>query len=385
MDLREFINSFNLGNFNLQLSEAAQRALTLLAIRLGSLAICIGVAIIIGRLIPWVTRFILQRVSTSEKRKGEYTAIVTSVERPLSMAAALMFISVSLNLIRSYRGLYSITSFFVDAAVTITLAWAISRIFRQLIRLYGVSVLGRVSDEVNDMVLIFETIVNFLIGFFAITIFAQSRNFNFLALLTGLGIGAAGVAFAAQEALGQVIGTVVIYLDRPYMVGEYIRANFNINAEDVYGRVESIGIRSTKIRIAVSNTLLIVPNSLMSSIDIENISRGTKVMVLLYIDFSQHLKRAEEALVSQTIQKSFDGIFGIDPGSTRIHLFNPDDREGTRARISFFVMGTSESSLKLRKRMLEIASQSLTQELRGRQFKFSMQEPTVYVDSPVTL
>lgn len=385
MDLRDFINSFNLDNFNLQLNEAAQRALTLLAIRLGSLAICIVVAIIIGRLIPWVTRFILQRVSTSEKRKGEYTSIVTSVERPLSMAAALIFISVSLNLIRNYRGLYSITSFFVDAAVTITLAWAISRMFKQLIRLYGVSVLGRVSDEVNDMVLIFETVVNFLIGFFAITIFAQSRNFNFLALLTGLGIGAAGVAFAAQEALGQVIGTVVIYLDRPYMVGEYIRANFNINAEDVYGRVESIGIRSTKIRIAVSNTLLIVPNSLMSSIDIENISRGTKVMVLLYIDFSQHLKRTEEALVSQTIQKSFDGIFGIDPGSTRIHLFNPDDREGTRARISFFVMGTSESSLKLRKRMLEIASQSLTKELRGRQFKFSMQEPTVYVDSPVTL
>ncbi|MEO0351926.1 MAG: mechanosensitive ion channel family protein, partial [Cyanobacteria bacterium P01_A01_bin.15] len=181
MDLREFINSFNLGNFNLQLSEAAQRALTLLAIRLGSLAICIGVAIIIGRLIPWVTRFILQRISTSEKRKGEYTAIVTSVERPLSMAAALIFISISLNLIRNYRGLYSITSFFVDAAVTITLAWAISQMFKQLIRLYGVSVLGRVSDEVNDMVLIFETVVNFLIGFFAITIFAQSRNFNFLA------------------------------------------------------------------------------------------------------------------------------------------------------------------------------------------------------------
>lgn len=383
MDVLELING--LREFEFQLSEEARRALVLLAVRLGSLALCIGLALVVGRLVPWLTRLVLKQVSASAERRREYESIVVAVERPFAIAATLILISVSLNLLRSYGGLYAVLSFLVDAAVTLCLAWTASRIVKQLIRLYGVSLLGRVSDEVNDMVLIFETVANFLIGFFAITIFAQTRNFNFIALLTGLGIGAAGVAFAAQEALGQLIGTIVIYLDRPYIVGEYIRANFNPNVEDVYGRVESIGIRSTKIRIAVSNTLLIVPNSLMSSMDIENISRGTKVMVLLYIDFSQELQDSEAALVSQTITKSFDGIFGIDPGSTRIHLFKPEDREGTRARISFFVMGTSESSLNLRKRMLEIASQSLEKELRGQQFKFSMQEPTVYVDSPVTL
>ncbi|MGB3612328.1 MAG: mechanosensitive ion channel domain-containing protein [Elainellaceae cyanobacterium] len=377
--------SFQPQDFSFQLSDDVRRSLIFLAIRLGVLGLCIGAALIVGRCTPWLVRFILNRTSGSSKRVKEFASISKAVERPLTIATVLILISVSLNIIKTYSGLHSVISFVVDAAVTVSLAWMATRIVKVLIRLYGVSMLGRINDEVNDIVLIIESIANFLIGFFAITIFAQTRNFNFLALLTGLGIGAAGIAFAAQEALGQLIGTVVIYLDRPYMAGEYIRANFNIHAEDIYGRVESIGIRSTKIRLAVSNTLLIVPNSLMSSMDIENISRGTKVMVLLYVDFSQNLDETVKALVSQTIKKSFDAIFGIDPGSTRIHLFNPEERGGTRARVSFFVMGSSESSVNLRKRMLEIASQSLKRELQDHNLEFSMQEPTVYVDSPVTL
>lgn len=374
-----------LDNFSFQLGEDTQRTLTLLAIRLAILAMCLFVSIILGRCVPWLTRALLNRlVGTTEQRRG-YREVLASVSSPLSTAVTLILAAVSLNIIRPYSGFHAAISFVVDFAVMGSLAWTASRLAKVLLRLYGVKLLGRIGDEVNDLVLIVENVVNCLIGFFAITIFAQTRNFNFLALLAGLGIGAAGIAFAAQEALAQIIGTIVLYLDRPYIVGEYIRANFNINAEDVYGRIESIGIRSTKIRIAVSNTLLIVPNSLMSSIDIENISRGTKVMVLLYVDFTEQLNETSEALVSQTIEKSFEGIFGIDPGSTRIHLFNPDDRKGTRARVSFFVMGTSESSINLRKRMLEVAGESLRGELQDHQFEFSMEEPTVYVDSPVTL
>jgi MscS family membrane protein len=372
-------------DFSWQLSEDMQRVLTLLAIRFAVLMVCIFIALVLGRCVPWLVGATLSSISNAEERKKEYAAISASMARPLSIAVTLVLISISLNLIKAYSGFYAAVSFGVDLAVTASLAWTTSRIAQVLIRLYGVKLLGRIGEEVNDLVLIIENIANCLIGFFAVAIFAQTRNFNFLALLTGLGIGAAGIAFAAQEALGQVIGTISIYLDRPYTVNEYIRANFNIHAEDVYGRVESIGIRSTKIRIAVSNTLLIVPNSLMSSIDIENISRGTKVMVLLYVDFNQRLDMTAKALVSQTIEKSFNGIFGIDPGSTRIHLFNPEDKDGTRARISFFVMGTSESSINLRKRMLEVASESLKKDLHNRKFKFSMEEPTVYVDSPVTL
>lgn len=390
MRLPDFLTTFDfastlLDTLGFESLEAARAALIWMAIRLAILAVCIFVAMVVGRCLPWLIRIIMQRVASSKERQHEYEAIADTAGQPLARAVTLILIAVSLNIIKPYGGVYTAASFVVDLAVTISLAWTVSRAVKVLIRLYGVKLLGRIGDEVNDLVLIIENVVNCVIGFFAVMIFAQTRDFNFLALLTGLGIGAAGIAFAAQEALGQVIGTIVLYLDRPYTVGEYIRANFNINAEDIYGRIESIGIRSTKVRLAVTNTLLIVPNSLMSSIDIENISRGTKVMVLLYVDFVKELDKTSSALVSQTISKSFDGLFGIDPGSTRIHLFKPEDKDGTRARVSFFVMGTNESSINLRKRMLEVASQSLQKKLHDRQLEFSMEEPTIYVDSPVTL
>lgn len=377
MDLPAFFNT-------IQFTEETQQALIFFAARSLLFILLASASILIGRLIPWFLRSAITRALPT-KQGNAYEAIMAPLGKTLSVAISLMLISVSLNSLRSYEALHRVLSFLIDFAVTISLAWLLSRISKQVIRLYGINLVKQISDEVNDIILIFETIVDVLIGFFAITIFAQTRNFNFLALLTGLGIVATGVAFAAQEALGQLIGTIVIYLDRPYIPGEYVRINFNIHTEDVYGRIEAIGIRSTKIRVAVSNTLLIVPNSIMARKDIENVSRGTKVMVLLYIDFSQLLAEPESALVKQIVEKSIDSLFGIDPGSTRIHLFELEESGGTRARVSFFVMGTSESSLQLRKQLLKLANDSISRELTEHAFSFSMQEPTVYVDSPVTL
>lgn len=215
--------------------------------------------------------------------------------------------------------------------------------------------------------------------------FAQSQNVNLFGLLAGLGIGGVAIAFAAQKTLEQLLGTIVIYLDRPYSPGEYIRVNLNIQAPDVFGRIESIGLRSTKVRLPAKNTLLIIPNSIMANKDIENISRGKKVMVLLYLDFPKILAERERALVEQVVKDSTNALFGIDPGSTRINIFQPEGKQGTRARVSFFILGSYQDSLDLRKRLLEIANEKISRELQAQNIAFVMQEPTTYVESPVTI
>ncbi len=207
MRLPDFFNTFDfesilLDNFGFESVEDARTALTWIAIRFAILLGCVFIALILGRCVPWLIRTILNRAAKSSDRHKEYGAISESVGKPFSRAVTLILISVSLNIMRAYSGFYSVTSFVVDLAVTMSIAWTVSRLVKVLIRLYGVKLLGRIGDEVNDLVLIIENVANCLIGFFAVTIFAQTRDFNFLALLTGLGIGAAGIAFAAQEALG---------------------------------------------------------------------------------------------------------------------------------------------------------------------------------------
>ena len=55
------------------------------------------------------------------------------------------------------------------------------------------------------------------------------------------------------------------------------------------------------------------------------------------------------------------------------------------ARITFFILGSSENSLELRKRLLELANEKISKKLKSYEIEFTMEEPTIYVDSPITL
>jgi small-conductance mechanosensitive channel len=184
-----------------------------------------------------------------------------------------------------------------------------------------------------------------------------------------------------------LLGTIVLYLDRPFIPGEYIRLQKSGQIpEGLFGRVESIGIRSSKIRTAAKSTLFIIPNSILANLEIENITRGKKVMVLLYLDFATVLEYQEQALVEQVVAESTNSLFGIDPGSTSITFLNHNSpKQTTRTRVTFFILGSSDNSLQLRKRLLELANEKISKKLVSFGIEFTMQEPTIYVDSPVTL
>ncbi len=368
----------------LQLDEEAQKFLIKLGLQLGIFFLFVLLSLLIGRATPSLVTLIIRRFSPQQVSKI-YQNLIEPLENLFKIAGTLILIRISLNFIQEYQGFYNFLNFFTNLAVIVSVAWLTSRLFRQFVRAYGIDLIRKLGREVDELLLVVETIANVTIGLIAAVAFAQSQNVNLVGLLAGFGIGGIAIAFAAQKTLEQLIGTIVLYLDRPYIPGDYIRVNFNPTAEDVFARVESIGLRSTKLRIAAKSTLLIVPNSIMASKDIENITRGKKVMVLLYLDFSQFLKERERALVEQVVKESTDTLFGIDPGSTKIALFQLEDKPGTRARVTFFILGSSENSLQLRKRLLELANQKISEKLREHSIEFAMQEPTIYVDSPVTI
>lgn len=315
-----------------------------------------------------------------------YNRVVNPLRVLIIRSGILVIIAININIFRPYPGLYEFLKLVVYLPLTIIVAWLLSRLVRQVVRVYGVNLMQSLNRDMDDFLLMGESIANVLIGFFAVIFFAQSQSINLMSILTGVGIGGVAVAFAAKEVLSQVVGTVLIYLDRPYVPGEYIRANFNPRDEDIYGRIESIGIRSTKIRLAAKNTLLIAPNSLMARMDVENVSRGRKVMILFYLDFPNTLNDAEKALVYKAIEESLHReLSDVDASSTQIALFELEDQPGTRARISLFVKGATEKSIMIRKRLVEVANQSLTERLQAENLQFEFAEPTIYVDAPMTL
>lgn len=354
------------------------------SLSIGTFLFFVFLSFLIGRYTTWLVKTIIKKLAPA-KFSLVYEQLITPLEKLIKITGTLILISICLNFIQEYRAVYKIVKFFLDLGIITSIAWLVSRLFHQLVRAYGIDTLKKLGLEIDEMLLVFETIINVIIGFIAVITFAQNQNINLVGLLAGVGIGGAAIAFASQKTIEQLIGTFVLYLDRPFVPGEYIRVSLNPHAEQVYGRIESIGLRSTKLRTVAKSTLVIIPNSILANLDIENITRGKKVMVLLYLDFLKVLEEKEQALVEQVVNESTEVLFGIDPGSTKLKLFQPENKPGTRARITFFILGSSENSIQLRKRLLELANKTIYKQLKEYKIEFAMQEPTIYVESPVTI
>ncbi len=105
-----------------------------------------------------------------------------------------------------------------------------------------------------------------LLGITVFVIAAQTLGYSVSALVASLGIGGVAVALAAKDTLANFFGSVMVMIDKPFRIGETIKAG------DFTGAVEEIGFRSTRIR-TLDKTLMVVPNEKIASMNIENLTR----------------------------------------------------------------------------------------------------------------
>ena len=108
------------------------------------------------------------------------------------------------------------------------------------------------------------------VGITAFLVILQTLGFSISGVLAFGGISGIAVGFAAKDLLANFFGGLMIYLDRPFAVGEWIRSP----DKEIEGTVEYIGWRLTRIR-TFDKRPLYVPNSVFTSISVENPSRMT--------------------------------------------------------------------------------------------------------------
>ena len=96
-------------------------------------------------------------------------------------------------------------------------------------------------------------------------------------IVAGLGVGGLAVALAAQSTLGNLLGTLNLFADRPVRVGDVCRYG------DKMGRIESIGLRSTRIR-GTDRTVTTIPNAELAQMAIINFSQRDRMLFLKRLD-----------------------------------------------------------------------------------------------------
>jgi MscS family membrane protein len=96
-----------------------------------------------------------------------------------------------------------------------------------------------------------------------VVLFLQNLGYSVTSLIAGVGLGGAAIALASKDTLSNLFGSLVIFMDRPFHVGDWIEIG------DIEGTVEEVGLRTTRIR-TFANSLITLPNSFLTTTAINN-------------------------------------------------------------------------------------------------------------------
>jgi len=111
----------------------------------------------------------------------------------------------------------------------------------------------------------------------------QNMGVNVMSLLAGLGIGGLAIALAAKDTAANLFGSAMIFMDKPFKVGDHILLS------GIEGIVEAIGFRSTRIR-TWEDSLVTIPNSVVANVSVENLGsrryRRTNMVIGVTYDTS---------------------------------------------------------------------------------------------------
>ncbi len=122
----------------------------------------------------------------------------------------------------------------------------------------------------NQLIVFFRDFLKVIIGVGGILLIVKACfNQPVGQLLTGLSIVGAALALAAKESLENLIASFIIFFDKPFFTGDTVKVN------SITGKIEKIGLRSTRIRTA-DKTLVTVPNKQMVDTIVDNWSMRTK-------------------------------------------------------------------------------------------------------------
>ncbi len=150
----------------------------------------------------------------------------------------------------------------------------------------------------------------------AVLVALPTLGIEITALLAFGGVGGIAVGFAAQDLLSNFFGGLMIYLDRPFAIGDWIRSP----DREIEGTVESIGWRLTVVR-TFDKRPLYVPNSVFAKLALENPSRMTNRRIYETIGI-RYKDAAKMDQIVQDVHAMLRAHEEIDQNQTLIVNFN---------------------------------------------------------------
>lgn len=288
-------------------------------------------ALVLAPVLIWVVRTVGARLAARSKSSLDDRLLISAL-RPLRFVVYTVTLLYAMQMLHDRIDPLSQAKSFVtlikvvQSLVILTVTNLIAAVTRTALDWYlhelaSQSANRRLDHELLPLV---RRIASLLYYFIAASVILANFGVNITALVTTAGVASLAVALAAQETLSNMLGGIVLLVDRPFRVGDVIQL-----ANSTMGEVIEIGLRSTRIKLFDGNAL-VVPNKEISNQTITNLALPTPlaaIRVTIGVDHSTDMERAKAVLLEtlkahpEVLQEPAPGVWFTAFGQDRLDLF----------------------------------------------------------------
>ncbi len=276
-------------------------------------------ALLIGRF----AKYFLSRMAKDFKARNRLVTGTTL--EALGRSAIFLFASIGIALGLTVLGLQSKVFHISHVTSTILLTVAIGYFLYWLAEIPSVwfaSLASKSESKLDDMMApIIRKSLRVTIVILALVQIAQILSDKpITSIIAGLGIGGLAVALAAQDSLKNFFGSVVLFIDKPFEIGDRVI----IDGHD--GSIETVGLRSTRVR-TLEGHLVTVPNGELANKTIQNIGKRPSIrrvanITITYDTPPEKLERAIEII--KELLENHEGMNKEYPPRVFFNEFNSD-------------------------------------------------------------
>ncbi len=215
------------------------------------------------KILTFIFRNLLVRVLHRYGKVDLAKTYILPAAKPFSLFVVFLFVRLFIPVLQLPPAVGSYLILATNAAIPL-LATVFFYKLVDVIGAYLEKVAAKTANTLDDQLvpLLRKALKTFviLIGILAVL---RGLGTDIWPLITGLSIGGLAFALAAQDTLKNFFGSLMIFIDKPFQIGDWITSG------DIDGTVQEVGFRSTRIR-TFRDSVLYVPNSVLSNTSVDN-------------------------------------------------------------------------------------------------------------------
>ncbi len=325
----------------------------------------------------YMLNFLFSRLKLFSSKSGKEnfaSMFLTKIQTPVNMLAWVIGIYFALVFLIKDEGAIALISRAIGVLFGLSVFWTILIICDVLFSVITKKYTEKSASATVNLLEFLRRVIKYTIILIAILSILNNCGLNVNTIIASLGIGGMALAFASQDTIANFFGSVSIIIDRPFIVGDWVKTSV------CEGHVEAIGFRSTRIR-TFSKTLVTIPNSTLAKEAVENFSKMPlrKVEYTIGLTYSTTPDQMDDIL--HDLRKAIVEIEGVDPRSGVDAEFVNFGGSSLDIVITYF---TKQIDLRYYRATIRRVNLEIMRIVSAHGLSFAFPSTSVYIESDAT-